>query len=317
MVALQKFRADRYSCSHGQEYSDMLGDGNSEFGSGPVGGPVDPTQPLVNLVTELDRVTSITFDDPEAFVDEMVDELLDMPRAERFERGAAVVEQHITKEFGGIEGFEAQFPLAAAMAASIFDELLNAWANEIAGRALEANGRQKNSLLVILQAIDSMQTSLRMVRGATSSNELDKQRDPDGQSERTAVNSQVFASIIVSLYARFYREIQRDINGQSPDIETLAEDVVYSEQVTLAAVHGSGAATSIDEMDRREILLRVIQMGAARAYEERDMSVARGAELAETSQEAFVELLEMTDREPDYGPDSVEDLYSGPDLLKE
>jgi predicted HTH domain antitoxin len=53
---------------------------------------------------------------------------------------------------------------------------------------------------------------------------------------------------------------------------------------------------------------------ALKAYAESDMTIGRGAELAGMSQEQFVDLLEQNNMRPDYGPVSVDELYSGANL---
>jgi predicted HTH domain antitoxin len=64
-----------------------------------------------------------------------------------------------------------------------------------------------------------------------------------------------------------------------------------------------------------EITSTATRREALKAYAESDMTIGRGAELAGMSQEQFVDLLEQNDIRPDYGPVSVDELYSGTDLV--
>lgn len=53
---------------------------------------------------------------------------------------------------------------------------------------------------------------------------------------------------------------------------------------------------------------------AVERYETEPITVSRGAEIAGVRTEEFLEILKNRGVQPRYGPESVEDLYSGSDL---
>lgn len=294
----------------------MLDDGKPNFGVGSNAGSVDPTQPLVFLVQQLEGLTSATFDEPEEFIDEIVQELLEMPPEKRFEEGMDVVEEHAVDEFGSIDAAEAQFPIAEAILFTLLEQLLTEWAGDLAEKSLRDNRKEKNALLVILAAVDVIQNSfnaIQMIRQSEDGDESSefKHLEFDKQDKR------LLGSILIAMYARLYREIKRDREGKRPDFAAIAEDVLYGERAQMKFADPNFDFPEIQSMSAEEIASGAICRGAMRAYTELDISIGRGAELAEMRQQEFKELLEINDIQPDFGPESVEDLYSGADLMDE
>jgi predicted HTH domain antitoxin len=294
----------------------MLGDGAPNFGGGSGPGSVDPTQPLLLLVRRLQEATSATFDDPEQFIEEIVQELLELPPERRFEDGVEILDEQFTEEFGSIDAFEAQFPLASAFLFAFLEQLLNQWSKEIAESALEAGPQERNALLLVLGAVDVMHDAMnRLQAGMQSDDDAGDNGSPS--LDLTDQDKNRLGSVCIAIYARLYREIKRDQDGEQPSFDALAKDVLYGERVLTEVLHPAVEYPSIDEMTDEEIVTVAIRRGALRAYVQSDISIGRGAELAGMTQEQFVELLEQNGIRPDYGPDSVEELYSGPDLMNE
>lgn len=294
----------------------MLDDGKPNFGVGSNAGSVDPTQPLVLLVQQLERVTSATFDDPEDFIDKIVRELLDMPPEKRFEEGMDIVEEHIVDEFGSIDAAESQFPIAEAILFTFLEQFLTGWAEDLAEKSLRDNRKEKNALLVTLAAIDVIQDAVNAIQMIRQS------EDGDGSSEFEHLefdkqDKRLLGSILIAMYARLYRERKRDREGERPDFSAIAEDVLYGERAQMKFADPNSDYPEIQSMSAEETASGAISRGAMRAYIELDISIGRGAELAEMRQKEFKELLEINNIQPDFGPESVEDLYSGTDLMNE
>lgn len=294
----------------------MLGDRNP-IGNGAGSSSVDPTQPLLLILQQLETVTSASIEDPEAFVDSLVADVLELPPEERFERAVEVVEERIESEFGSVDIFEAKFPLAPAIAFELFERFLDEWGNEIAENALQKERRQRNGLLVLLAAVQILQQGAEALKAAKDPDEGDQAFYPETITDLSDQDLYRLGSVIFSLYARIYREVQADQRGENPDFAALATDVLHGERTILRVFDPEFEYPSIKALRDRQKIRGARNIGAVRVYDQLDISIARGAELAELTQNEFVDLLERSGVRPEYGPDSVEDFYSGPDLMDE
>jgi len=294
----------------------MLGDDapGSSGGSGP--GSVDPTQPLVMLVQRLQQATSATFDDPEQFIEGIIEELLELPPEQRFEDGAKVLKEHFVDEFGSLDAFDVQFPVASAILFTFLEQLLNQWAAKIARKALEVDPRHRNALLLVLAVVDVLQDVMEVIQAGIQSDGATGE-DSLPPLELNEQEKYQLGSVAIASYARLYREIKRDQNGKRLSRDALATDALYGERGLIEVLHPNVEYPAIEERSSEERARLAIRRGALRVYQEADISVGRGAELARMTQEQFVNLLEQNDVRPNYGPDTVEELHSGPDLMNE
>lgn len=293
----------------------MLGDQNPG-GNGANNGSLDPTQPLFLLLDQLETATSASIDDPEAFFDSLIADVLELPPEERFERAVEVVEQRLEAEFGSIDVFESKFPLVPAIAFELFQRFLDEWGTEIAEKALREEREQRNGLLVFLAVVDVLQQGAEALE-TTKEPDEDVQEFAPALADPSDTDLYRLGSAVFSLYARIYREVQADQRGEEPEFIALATDGLYGERTILRVVDPEVDYPSISSMRDRQKIRGACSRGAVRAYDQLDISVSRGAELAEMTQKEFVELLKQSGIRPEYGPDSVEDLYSGPDLIDE
>jgi len=294
----------------------MLGDGNP-IGNGAGSGSLDPSQPLLLLLQQLETVTSASIDDPEVFVDGLVEDVLELPPEERFERAVEVVEDGLEEEFGSVDIFEAKFPLAPAIAFELFQRFLDEWGTEVAEKALQEKREHKNALLVLLATVDVLQEAAEVLKAAKESEESEQEFHPESLADLSDQDLYRLGSVVFSLYARIYREVKADQRGETPDFAALATDILYGERTIVRVLDPEFEYPSIKAIRDRQKIHGVRNRGALRVYDQLDISIARGAELAELTQNEFVELLESSGMRLEYGPDSVEDFYSGPDLMDE
>ncbi|GAB3034143.1 hypothetical protein [Natronobiforma cellulositropha] len=294
----------------------MLGDGNP-IGNEAGNGSVDPSQPLLLLLQQLETVTSSSIDDPEALVDSFVQDVLELPPEERFEQAVEVVEERLEAEFGSVDVFEAKFPLAPAIAFELFQRFLDEWGTEVAEKALQENRRNKNGLLVLLATVDVLQEAAEVLKAAKESDESEQEFHPETLSDLSDRDLYRLGSVVFSLYARIYREVKANQRGETPDFAALATDILYGERTIVRVLDPEFEYPSIEAIRDRQKFRGVLNRGALKAYDQLDISIARGAELAELTQNEFVELLESSGMRAEYGPDSIEDFYSGPDLMDE
>lgn len=295
----------------------MPNGGSPAIGNGGGSGSVDPSQPLVLVLRQLETVTSASIDDPQALIDDLVQDVLELPPEERFERAVELVEERLEAEFGSIDVFEATFPLAPAIAFELLQRFLDEWGTETAENALRENRNRKRGLLVLLASIDVLQDAAESLKAATEAEENEQEVYPEEVTDLRDRDLSRLGSVIFSLYARIYREVQADQRGETPDFGALATDVLYGERTIVQVLDPGVEYPEIESIRKRDRIHGAINRGALRAYDELDISTARGAELAELTQNEFVELLESSGMRPEYGPDSVDDFYSGPDLMDE
>lgn len=295
----------------------MPSGGSPNIGNGGGSGSVDPSQPLFLLLQQLETVTSASIDDPEALVDDLVQNVLELQPEERFERAVELVEERLEEEFGSTDVFQATFPLAPAIAVELLQRFLDEWGTEIAENALREEREQKNGLLVLLAAIDVLQDAVEALKVVKESDESEQEIYPEAVTDLSDRDLYRLGSVVFSLYARIYREVQADQRGETPDFAALATDVLYGERTTVQVFDAEFEYPEIEPIRKRDRIHGAINRGALRVYDELDLSTARGAELAELTQNEFVELLESNGMRPEYGPDSVEEFYSGPDLMDE
>ncbi|MFC7070616.1 UPF0175 family protein [Halobaculum lipolyticum] len=77
---------------------------------------------------------------------------------------------------------------------------------------------------------------------------------------------------------------------------------------------GKSTLTHPDDASSDEIATAVLLKGAIEMYEATDISVSRGAELADMREQEFAQELHARDITVRYGPTDADDLRSGPDL---
>ena len=295
----------------------MLGEDTPNGSAGS--NALDPSQPLMLLAQQLESATSVTFEDPEAFVEELVGEILGLPSEERFERAMYVAEERIADEFGSLDLFESTFPIDPEFLQVFLQQLFDNGMRELAQRALAEDRPTRNGPLTVLGMLNVMQHTLEVGLAASSASKgADDGELPSVVEDLEKSDHYRLGSIYVALYCRLYREIERERAGEDPDFEAIARNVVYGEKALLDVLEPDKAyPLSPGEMSNDELLEVAIVRGALRAYDLLDISTGRGAELAGMTQSAFLDTLETSGIRPNHGPDSVEDLYSGPDLMDE
>lgn len=263
-------------------------------------GSIDLSQPLVLVLKQIERETSQSVDDLEGFVDEIMDRVLSMPPGERFEDSASVVEDCIEEEFGSVDVFAASLGPDAEVFAQFLDDLLDYLLDQLVDRSLEASGEERVPCLVLVGTVDYLQGLFEVLL-----------EEPSNREQTMHV-----LSSLVALYARVYRELKRESDGEAGNWAAVARDTLRSEGVfhQLSDDDRSEQLTDVDDLRDRAAIGRVGQYGAAVVYDRSEISLSRGAELAATTQDEFVEYVRELGIRPRFGPESPEDLYSDPDL---
>jgi predicted HTH domain antitoxin len=181
-------------------------------------------------------------------------------------------------------------------------QLLDMAASRIRQRALENAMRNRDHA----QGSALFALFLEELRDASSQLETRSlQEVEDGQSR-------AYLSRFIALYSRFLLIVLDELE----EIDPLLEDILYS-QYFRAKLANEEPSFDPAERDSDEARAECLKKAASLLYRERNITVSRGAELAEVSEAEFREYLEQQGIEIRYGPDSAADLDGGPNLLNE
>lgn len=247
-----------------------------------------PQAPLETLSSELRTyraVLELLIDDPDEFVDEVVDEVLAMPADRRFESSVTVLEEHAREAFGSVEAFWSQFPAGDPEKAL---DLLETLSKKLRDETLEGvfQYRDPETHLVLVAAYQLLLDAV----GRIDATEDDEER-------------RRLVSTCVALLARIYDASanRTDEDGVGTELRTIADDVGWA----ISELYDRHDPT---EVDPETALEGIRAFGAVVAYGNLDISVSRGAELAKVSTTEFETTLAEGDVRPRYGPESVEEL---------
>jgi predicted HTH domain antitoxin len=257
----------------------------------------DPFSPLTDQFDDLGAVLGLVYDDPQQWLARLVDELLALPPEERFTDAVAVLEEEVTEEFGSMDAFQARLPgISPDRARQFMLRLLDRLITETLRGVWF--GRDPEPHLVVVAGY------------AGALHGIDQFDETDDEQVR---------AVFSALFAYFARLYALGIDGESSDPTDedraeLVRDVARTIWHVERAVDGE--ASFVDDPEAatdKQLRERVRGFGAVLAYSRLDISVGRGAELAGLSRPAFEARLEEYDVEPRFGPDSVAELYDGPD----
>lgn len=273
-------------------------------GPGVGGGPspatsIDLSQPLFLVLKQLEDETQIPFDELEEFVDDVIDELLSKPPDVRFERGAEVVKSSVVDRFGSEAAYASLLPASPEQFLRLVATLLDYWIDEAVDGVVGLDGRELTAGLAYLTAIATIRDLIEAV--------------DDGRSDEDA---RIAVSSMIALYARIFNEHQRDEDGAPVDWDAIIEDTLRARETLDEVQDGSKAGhVSLPDESSGERGVEVLQIvGAVLLYDRSEISIGRGAEMAAVSQDEFEEHLVRSGVRPRLGPDSTDDLHTGPDL---
>lgn len=269
--------------------------------SGPNGpsGPnkrYDPFQSFSSIQDQFEAAVKASFDDPEVFFENVIDDVLEIPPEERFERSISVMEEHYESEFGQADAFQALLPFGQQWIESYLTELFSQVMTEVAKTAFHT--REGGDWLIILPVFRACNVAFE---GIT--------KDSIEDSEKFKLYS-----ALVALFFRLYREVNREKEHENGDFELVAMDLVRALEVIVPITNAGAGVQSPEKVTSSEAYEMALQEGAILCYVYAEISVGRGAELAGLSQVEFRNLLESYGITPRYGPESVSDLHSGVDL---
>lgn len=260
------------------------------------GDSYNPFQSFSTLSEGFEAAVSVTFDDPDAFIEEIIQGVLEMPPEERFKKSADLLEEKLIEKFGSTEAFGALLPLDQEWIDQFLNQMFSRAMNDISQTAFY--NRDGADWVILLAALNTCK------HGFSRLDEVDL-----GEEERREV-----ASSLLSLYFRLYREIKREKEAGEGDFQIVAKDVLRAQDVILPKIGIENGLPSANEVSDSEAYRFVRQEGAVLCYKRVEISLGRGGELAGLSESHFKQVLESYGEKPFYGPDSSEELNSGPDL---
>lgn len=256
----------------------------------------DPFQSFSTVSSQFEAAINATFDDPEAFIDEIVEAVLEMPPEDRFVASEDVILETLSDRFGHEDTFQAVFPLGPRWIENFLDELFSKAMTEIAKDAFKT--RHGGDWLVALPVLQTSRLAFSRLSGEELSDE----------------EQNVLYSAFAALFIRLYHEIEREKADGNGNFELVATDIAYAQHVISPIVGFDTYYPPPESVDQSNAYELAVQEGAVLCYALVPISIGRGAELSDRSEAEFKRLLEQYGVTPRYGPDSVGELHSGPDL---
>jgi hypothetical protein len=256
----------------------------------------DPFQSFSSVQDQFEAAVKASFDDPDVFLETVIDDVLAMPPEERFEESINVIEEHYEDEFGQADTLAALLPFGQQWIESYLTELFSQVMTEVAKTAFHT--REGGDWLVVLPVLQACNGAFE---GVTE--------DSIEHSEK----SKLF-SALAALFFRLYREVKHEKDDGTGDFELVAMDLIRALEVIVPITESGVQVRSSDEVTSSAAYDIALQEGAMLCYVYAEISVGRGAELAGLSQVEFKQLLESYEITPRYGPQSISDLHSGVDL---
>lgn len=255
-------------------------------------GPADSfeifSDQVLGLLDQL-QLRGITADD----IKELSENILDLPPDERFTQSISVFVEGLGPQSEGsldISSIE-ESPLVEQMI-PVFIRSLEDMTEELQRRSLkfvEANREEAEEALVIAVYFEKWKSAVKSAYNMGLSDEVNETI----LSTSIALNSRL---------VRFHND------NSSSLYEDLANDIVYANYY-LAEAMNETPPTHPSELSKQRIWEQVLAVGAIKAYQDLDISLGRGAELAHMSHDQFEAALSERGIQPEQGPDSDEPLY--------
>lgn len=251
-----------------------------------------PFAPLVSQLEQFEAGLQLLFDNPQEFVSEMADAVLSHPPEERFTTSTEIIREHVRVEFGSPEALEAKLPdFNRSRLLDFLEQIVEKLRDDtVKGVFYE---REAEEYLILAGAHQCILNGIWEM----------KDSDRDADEER-------LLAIVTALWMRLYKLIQSD--QTSVDRETIC-DIGWT-QYYLANATGDVRKKDPREREYNEIYTDAVELGAVVAYTHLNISISRGAELADMSRKSFKKLLSDYDVQPRYGPQSLDELYEDDSL---
>jgi len=265
-------------------------------GPQPPGDPYDPFQSLHSLTDQFEAAISASMDDPEQFLSRLLDEILSMPPEDRFENAVKVMEAELTEESGSPEAFTATLPFGQAWLDRFLDELLERAISEVSQAAFK--NREENDWLILLPVLSRFRSVFSVV----------------GNRDLSQEEIRKLFSAILAVFVRLYGEIGKQQESKDGSLKLVAEDLIRADRVISSILTEEDSANLLDDVPLEDAYEAVLEQGAVICYAYVEISVGRGGELLGITEAEFKELLISYNLEPRHGPESLDDLNSGPDL---
>lgn len=247
----------------------------------------NPVSSFSSQLEQFSKQLQLIFEDPENFFEEVLDDIRTHEPEERFTESIEIFLVRINEEFGSVEAFQSQFPAANRKRYLDFAEQLF---QNVIGETVQGVLYQRDAEAYVLMAA-AYQVVLSDVQ-------LLQESDSD-------YNEEQLASSMLAVLARIYGlKDQEEFEGFS---EEFVRDIVRGLYYTSKASN-QPAPSHPDDLDYKAVKQEALNLGAAVAYAWLDISVNRGAELADLSLREFERVLGRFDVPIRYGPSSIDEL---------
>lgn len=248
---------------------------------------LDPLAPLASQFRQVKSMMELVFDDYEEFLKNLNEDILALPPEERFMQSHEVLREHVEDRFGSTDAFAAVLPESdpeklPAFLKQVFEKILT---DVLEGVFFERDPEDHLVLAALFQTLDYGVQQLS---------------ETDDQEAKNRI-----ASIMLAMLSRL-----QHIFNDSP--ESLPDEAIWDTAYGLHYLTTDDSGPAFPDpgaLAFDEVKQRVIEFGAVIAYARLNISLSRGAELADISPEEFRAKLDRYDIAPRLGPNSVEELY--------
>lgn len=252
-----------------------------------------PFEPLQNEVRSIRTTLGLFFDNPEEVFKSIYQDVLALPPEERFTNSVKVFGEAIREEVGSLEAAEALSDLDESDShrmnrrlISLSEELIEALLQEV------WTTRDARPAVATAAGLTAIRVGLQYL-----------EEHPDVPDE----DRKQIISTLLALMARIFN--LADLEPDEVEVDEILQDFGYAVYYIEDATEEGPDFPNPDEAAPDEVRDELYKLGAIIAYHNLNISVGRGAELAGMSRFEFEELLEESDIEPRYGPESTEELY--------
>jgi predicted HTH domain antitoxin len=263
---------------------------------GPDGGPFEPLQ---NEVRSIRTTLGLFFDDPEEVFRNIYEDVLALPPEERFTNSIQVFGEVIREEVGSLEAAAALSNLDESDSQRMNRRLITL-SGELMERSLQAVWTDRDAQPAVATA-----AGLAAIRAGFQY--LEEQPEVPDENRKQIV------STLLALMARIFNIA--DLEPNEVDVDDILRDLGYTVHYIEDATGTGPEFPDPDETEFEEVRDELYRLGAVIAYQNLEISVGRGAELAGLSRFEFEDLLAEHDLEPRYGPESADDLQDGVGLI--
>lgn len=273
--------------------------------------PETLTHPIKPLHSDVERMKYyLGLFTSKDLIGDIFTKVMELPPEDRFTNSYQLMKELIQEEFGDEESLKSNYPwLADEGFLDRLNRLLQETVLETQRKVLQGIyfKRDAKEHLIVAVLVEKFGRSLYLA--INNSDELNEEEINKAISCSLALGGRLY-----DLVESVDSEIDEEVVEENEKINNEVVMDIKRAEYYLSQISKEPSPESPEEREIGEIRREVIESGAVLAFELLDISVSRGAELADLSEDEFTDLLEQYGISSIYGPDSVEELYEDIDI---